>query len=227
VFKHILSRIGLNRTKKICETLRPTFKSPKRLRHEPLEDRRMLATLTVNVDWDGGITEDGNLLLREAIAYVNGVTPQPLEFAQINESVDLLGVNDKIVFSTAPADGLNVVGGATILLTQGELSITESVTIDATALKNGLTVDAGNGFNGIAGDGDGTSVFAIEHANCDTECTPKSNDVTLAGLTITGGDTASNGGGIRTFGFTNEPEKFSLALTIRDSTITGNYALAA
>lgn len=49
----------------------------RRLRHEYLEDRCMLATLTVNLNTDGAVpTNDGNLTFREAIAYVNGTANQ-------------------------------------------------------------------------------------------------------------------------------------------------------
>jgi hypothetical protein len=48
---------------------------PNRLGFERLEDRRVLATLTVSVSSDGPIANnDGNLTLREAIAYVNGTS---------------------------------------------------------------------------------------------------------------------------------------------------------
>ena len=50
----------------------PIPRSPRGARSpriEYLEDRRMLATMTVSVNWDGDIAEgDGKLTLREAIA---------------------------------------------------------------------------------------------------------------------------------------------------------------
>lgn len=50
--------------------------------------------------------------------------------------------SETIDFSTNAADGLN---GGMILLTQGQLSITDSVTINATMLSAGLTINAGGG----------------------------------------------------------------------------------
>jgi hypothetical protein len=134
----------------------------------------MLATLTVNIDGDGIVTNNGQLTLREAIAYVNGTdTPGSLDSAQIDETQDQLGTNDKIVFSS----GLN---GETITLTQGELLITQIVTIDASLLSGGITIDGGGGTDGIVGNGDGLSVVQIN----------VSEEVTLKNLKITGGDSS-------------------------------------
>jgi hypothetical protein len=74
-----------------------------RLRHEQLEDRAMLATLTVSVNGDGSILpNDGNLTLREAIAYVNGdAEPLAGDLAHISGTI---GQNDKIVFDSSLND---------------------------------------------------------------------------------------------------------------------------
>jgi hypothetical protein len=101
-------------------------------------------------------------MLREAVEYINGTQPLSLDLARIDTSVDPLGVNDRIVF----ASSLN---GATITLTEGELSISDAVTIDASMLALGLTIDAsgndptGNGPTDVAGDG--SSVFSINLAS--------------------------------------------------------------
>lgn len=113
------------------------------LRVEQLEDRRVLATLTVSITSDGIIAEnDGNLTLREAIAYVNLTsTPGPADLAHINLS-EPFGQNDTIKFASNLAD-------ETTTLTQGQLDITQSVTIDATVdgagpsnVRLGIAIDA-------------------------------------------------------------------------------------
>ena len=191
------------------------------LRHEQLEDRRMLATLTVSTNTDSSVlpVNDGILELREAITYVNGAIPGADDrTAWIDESVDPLGTNDTILFDSSLA-------GGTILLTEGDLDITEAVTIDASTLSGSLTVDAsGNDPTPTVDNGDGTSVF-------DIYLTPISNeiqDVTLAGLTITGGDhplipnVTSSGGGVD-FGVYSSYGTGEASLTIRDTVITGNH----
>jgi len=186
----------------------------RRLRMEKLEDRRVLAAVTVStiadvIDWDqiGGINElinnpgdDNKISLREAIQAAN--------FDDLADTID---------FSTNPLDGLN---GSTITLNEGitgptpgkELTITDSVIIDATMLADGITIDAGNGTDNMFGTGDGSRVFSID--------TGFGGAVTLAGLTITGGDTSGDGGGIlhHGLGFGGSD------LTIRDSVIRDNFA---
>ena len=107
---------------------------------ERLEDRRMLAVLTVNNVDDVDIDPNaGGLTLREAIAYVNGdVTPQPgaSDLDQINGT---FGTNDRIIF--APT-----LDGETIMLSNAagsrSLDINESMVIDASMLSS-LTIDGG------------------------------------------------------------------------------------
>lgn len=84
------------------------------LRFESLEDRRMLASYAVD-----SIADAGPGTLREAVLLANA-------------SVD---VPDEIVF--APA-----LSGATISLTSGQLEVTDALTIDASALPAGVTIDA-------------------------------------------------------------------------------------
>lgn len=172
---HIFSWFGGNKKKSKSSSFKPGFGRYRLLRHELLEDRRMLATLTVNVNGDGNIVDNGNLTLREAIAYVNGTAPGPLDFAQIDETQDQLGVNDTIVF----ASSLN---GGMILLTQNELQIFQSVTIDASMLSGGITIQAydptptQNNF-------DGARALHISSSYYSSGAL----DVTLQDLTITGG----------------------------------------
>ena len=186
--KNILEWFGLSRTNRSPKSQqRSAFKSSRRLRHEQLEDRRMLATLTVSTHSDSGVVpvNDGILHLREAIAYVNNtVIPGAVDRnAWIDESVDLLGTNDTILFAL-PA------GEDRITLAHGELTIRKSVTIDAEG--QGITVDAsGNDPTPMLNNGDGSRVLAIN-----MELNPEPRAVTLAGLTITGGDNSGNGGGL-------------------------------
>ncbi len=96
-------------------------------------------------------------------------------------------------------DGTVFATSRTITLTGGELHISDAVSIDATSVNNHVTIDA-DGLSRVLRIDDGDSSGAIA--------------VSLAGLTLTGGDVTGFGGGI-----------FSLEdLTITDSVITGNRA---
>src|SRR4249919_2466354 len=121
-----------------------------RPRLEALESRRLMAVVTVgtlndNVDFNDGLTS-----LREAIFATN-----------------LVGGADTINF----APSLTAGGPATILLTQGELKITDDLTITGPGA-NSLTIDAsGNDptpnstyVDGkkSADDGDGSRIFNID-----------------------------------------------------------------
>ena len=137
--------------------------------------------MTVDTLDDSVNLGDGHTSLREAIFATNTV-PGP----------------DTINF--APA--LTANGPAKILLTEGSLSITDSLTIDGPAA-NLLTIDAG-------------SIDHFPEPNPDIrafDCA-KNTDVTLADLTITGGSVSSSGGGVRSFG----------TLTVERCLVTGNHA---
>jgi hypothetical protein len=135
------------------------------LRFEQCEDRRMLATIMVANANDAIVNTPAAIgTLRQAIF-------------DADLTIDL----DTIEF----ASGLS---GATIDLTQGELSISQSVTIDASMLQDGITIDAGNGADSMFGTGDGTRIFNITGGS--------STLVTLNGLTLTGGDVTVDGGGM-------------------------------
>jgi predicted outer membrane repeat protein len=146
----------------------------RRLRIEPLEDRRLLS-ITVNTlvdELDGSIL-DGDVSLRDAIAA-----------APLGETI-------------------NFGSTGTIKLTLGQLSINQSLTINGPGA-NLLTIDAsGNDPTPTVDNGDGSRVLGVA-----------GGDVSISGLTLTGGDMFGDGGGI-----------FSTAnLTVTDSTITGNVA---
>lgn len=86
------------------------------VRHERLEDRCMLATLTVNLDTDTVPTNDGNLSLREAIAYVSGTAiPFSLDLAS-GRIQGQLGQNDTIQFdSNLINDTITITGGTLVV----------------------------------------------------------------------------------------------------------------
>ena len=164
----------------------------RKLRCERLEDRRLLAVVTVDTVEDIVDLNDGRTSLREAIFATNTV-PGP----------------DEIVFD------FGVDGPTTILLTQGELQITDSLTINGPGAElltidasgNDPTPDSTHEDGDDTNDGDGSRVFSISDGIRQNHL-----DVVLSGLTITGGDAAFAGGGI----FTYEN------LTLIDSVITGN-----
>ncbi len=150
------------------QTLNSLYRRP--LRYEPLEDRRLLAVVTVNTVDDTVNFNDGLTSLREAIFATN-----------------LVGGADTIDF--APA--LTANGPATILLTQGELKITDSLTINGPGA-NLLTIDATpNDPTPNLNNGDGSRVFNLDDGNLNNLI-----QVSLRGLTLTGGDTNSGGGAI-------------------------------
>lgn len=163
----------------------PRCPSARRLRIEPLEDRRMLAVATVTTELDVVNFNDGVTSLREAIFATN-----------------TLAGADTIEF----APGMS---GKTIHLNQalGELHITDSLTIDASSLAGGLTIDAGDGADGIFGTGDGIRIF-----NIDDGLVGATIDVVVTSLTLTGGDIDGPGGAIST----------SENLTLTQSIVTCN-----
>jgi len=154
------------------------------LRVEMLENRQLLA-ITVNtlIDEADGSIVDGDISLRDALAA-----------APAGEAID---------FDVS-------LDGGTILLTLGELPITRAMTLDATALPGGLTIDAsGNDPTPDEDNGDGSRVFVVDDTN-NTVHSP----VTISGLTLTGGDVMRNGGAILS----------SESLTVTSSTISANAA---
>ncbi len=133
---------------------------------EPLERRWLLAmTVDTLIDEADGSIVDGDISLRDALAA-----------APAGETIDFDASLD----------------GGTILLTMGELVVTKTLTIDATALPSGLTIDAsGNDPTPDEDNGDGSRVFTIDDGDSETD-----SPVTIAGLTLTGGDVSRLGGAI-------------------------------
>ena len=156
----------------------------RRLHCESLEDRRLLAVVTVDTNQDVVDFNDGVTSLREAIFATN-----------------LVAGADEIQFDFGHD------GPETIVLTMGELAITDSLTITGPGAEL-LTIDAsGNDPTPDENNGDGTRVFDIDDGNLETLV-----DVEIRGLTLTGGDVSDSGGVI-----------FSIEdLSVSDSTISGN-----
>ena len=100
----------------------------RRLHVEALEDRRMLAVISVTSLADD-LVVDGSVTLREAVQAANTNT-------SVDGSVAGSGA-DTIEFSAA-------LSGDTITLGGTELVITEALTIDATLLAANVTIDANN-----------------------------------------------------------------------------------
>ena len=199
----ILAKLGLRRAKQNHRARRPlpgTTTSSRVLCTERLEDRSMLAVLTVNVTTDTSLNDaNTDLSLREAIQVVNNGSLTGLSVGTERGRVTgTLGSNDTIQFTS----GLS----GTIGLSLGELMITRPVTIIGPG-GNILTIDATpNDSTPTSNLGDGSRVFNISIG---------SGTVDLRGLRITGGDVSGDGGAIFSSGGN---------LIVRDSTVTGNFA---
>ena len=171
----------------------------RRPQFEQCEDRRMLATYTVNVDYDVAAPfnlNDNIVTLREAIFQANqSANLDTIDFdSDLNSATITLGKDEQG----------NSIG-------TGELTITESVTIDGTIDGAGsseellgITIDAGNGTDEQFNTQDGFRAFSISRG---------SGQVEFNGLTLTGGDGSSGGGGAIYSGSD---------LTIKNTVITGN-----
>jgi len=173
-YLHLRKFFGPGTRQQCGKARRSTNPLHKQLRIESLEDRRMLS-ITVNTlvdELDGSIV-DGDISLRDAIAAATSA-----------ETID---------FDAALNDGV-------ISLALGQMTIANALTIDASSLPGGLTIDAGGS----------SRIFAIDDGNAALV------DVELRGLTLTGGveNVTGKGGAISS----------SENLTIVDSIITGNLA---
>ena len=141
-------------------------------------------------DENDGNYSAGDFSLREAIGLVNAGS---------------VGA-DTITFAASLTSG----GPATILLTQGELAIVQSLTINGPGASL-LTIDAsGNDPTPTVNNADGSRVFNLDDGNPNID-----KSVALNGLTLTGGDINAVGGAIRS----------REILTLTASTISGNSAL--
>jgi hypothetical protein len=139
------------------------------LRYETLEDRRLLATVTVNTLADTIDLNDGLTSLREAIFATN-----------------LVEGPDTVHLSFHIEDG----GPVTFQLTHGDLRITDDLVISSRAGFH--TIDArGSDPTPDQKNGDGSRVFVIDDGNDNSLI-----NVSFSGLVITGGDVTGDGGAI-------------------------------
>lgn len=137
------------------------------LRYEPLEDRRLLAVVTVTTLTDTVDFNDGKISLREAIFATNTVPGA-----------------DTINFATPLTAG----GPATLLLTHREFAITDAVTIAGPGA-NLLTIDvAASDTTPTILDGKGSRIFNIDDGTANLIA------VGISGLRLTGADSNSEGG---------------------------------
>ncbi len=210
------------------------FQRTRCLRFEALEDRRVLSTVTVSALSD--VTDGDTSSIIALIA--NPGADNKISLREAIDAAEHTGGANEIKFSTASGDGLN---GGTTLLTQGELSISESLTIDASMLTNGLTIDANDPTPNTPEDlgdwHDGIRIFNITDPSGLTSVTIIGPAV---GLTLTGGDPDGDGGAILAAGnltlshcmITNNTAKVGGGvyfgghiLNIQSSHITGNDSL--
>ncbi|MEX2316830.1 MAG: choice-of-anchor Q domain-containing protein [Pirellulales bacterium] len=183
----------------------------RRLRIEPLEDRRLLS-ITVNTladELDGSIG-DGDVSLRDAL-----LAATPFEVINFDPS-------------------LTAGGPATLNLTLGELRITKDVTINGPGADL-LTIDASGNDLDVTPiqNGDGSRVFNVNDGG------GSNLDVKINSLTLTGGDAPLDGGAIRNFenltttglvvsGNSSQRDGGGIfssgSLTLINSTVSGNNA---
>ena len=135
-----------------------------------VEQQDFAAPLDLVVDTLSDVTDGdysaGNLSLREAVGLANGN----------------IGFADAIRFNPS----LTADGPATILLTHGELNISESLTITGPGAER-LTVDAsGSDPTPELNNGDGSRIFEIVEK-------PQAIQVSIGDVCLTGGDVAGDG----------------------------------
>jgi hypothetical protein len=144
---------------------RPPAHCKRSLRFERLEAKQVFAIVTVDTPIDVTDFSDGLTSLREAI-FATNIVPGP----------------DEIVFDFWHGNQ------ETILLTQGELQITDSLKISGPGAEL-VTIDArGNDPTPAEKNGDGSRVFYVG-----THWRTGEISVTIRGLTLTGGDTDLGG----------------------------------
>ena len=168
--------------------------SRRRLRVEALEDRRMLATVTV-----------GN-----ALDVVNAPDTSSIAALQNNDGGDGISLREAIL-ATNNTTGVDEIDFGPLFDTPQTISFgSEQIISDSLTIvgDNRVTIDAGDGFDGEFATGDGHRIFTIDRL------TGPAILVTLRGLTLSGGDVAGDGGAILNFD----------TLVLEESTISGNAA---
>jgi CSLREA domain-containing protein len=173
----------------------------RRPRLEALEDRRLLATVTV-----GNLNDvvNGNTASIGALLASDGGDGISLREAIVAANADNTDAADTINFAAAL--------GGLIQLTNvghaGEIAISSHLTINGP----GVEVIGVRAFGGTAATGDGARIFNVDDGNLGTF-----KDVAISGLALVGGDVSGAGGAIR-----NSTEN----LTLSACEITGNRALS-
>lgn len=172
-----------------------------------MEERRLLAILTVNSLADSHINMDGVLTLREAIEVVQQGNTNGLDATTIaNQISGSLASNNTITFAQ------NLDGGTVTLdLAFGQMSFSKSLTIDAGGLSSGITINGNDPTP--AHTGQGIRIFNIT----DPTSGAAPPLVTIVGMTLKGGDVGGllgRGGAIRS----------EARLVLRDCTFTDNEA---
>ena len=168
----------------------------RRLRLEPLEDRRLLAAVTV-----GNLNDivDGDVTSIAALIGTPGADGVSLREAILAANADAAA--DTIDFAVTGTIQLTNVGHA------GELAITKSITIDGP----GASLLMIRAYAGTTTSGNGSRLFRID----DGAATLK--DVFVGGLTFTGGDRTSLSDGADGGAIINSEN-----LTLTGCTISGN-----
>ena len=168
---------------------RKKWTDSRHLRAEPLESRDLLAVITVN-DLSDTVVDDGQITLREAIIAANLDT-----LADAIEGTQAGSGHDEIRFDA-------LLTGSTITVEQGEMHITEAVSIVGLGAEN-LT---------ISGAGQ-SRIFYVKSAD-------PSVQVSIADLHLTRGKSTQFGGTIKAEG------KLSLSnMVIDQSTAAGGGAI--
>ncbi|MCG8450965.1 MAG: LamG domain-containing protein, partial [Pirellulales bacterium] len=137
-----------------------------------LESNGFVETFTVDtlIDENDGDFTSGDLSLREAIMLSSNIAGK-----------DLINFNPLLSGGTIALDAV-----------LGELLVDAPMTIDASDLINGVTIDASTADpTPMTHDGDGSRVVRIDDGNALLDV-----EVVFAGITFTGGDVAGDGGGI-------------------------------
>ena len=184
----------------------------RRLAAEPLEDRRMLAVLTVNTDLDS-TTPDEVLTLREAVLLVNdggdsiaalGRALTAGELAQI-DTTEPFGTNDTIEFNIPGAGPHTILVGNIPDGNNGALpNITEPVVID--------------GYTQPGASPNTSSISSSINASLQIVLDGSATGAAANGLTITAGDSTVTGLVIHSFG-----DDGIEVITNSGNTIRGNF----
>lgn len=170
----------------------------RRLHVEALEDRRLLATVTV-----GNVSDvvNGTTTSIAALIATPGADGISLREAILAANADNSDPSDVINFAPSVTGEIQLTNVGHV----GELAISSSLAINGPGA-GALTIRA---FVGTAALGDGARVFNVTDGNNGTL-----KDVAIGGLTVTGGDAAFQGGGIQSLE----------NMTLSDVTLSGNFA---